>query len=100
MTRDEEKKLQILATNAKKMRKCIDDVDSLLRTFTRHKKFNINNDEMNTVNLTINNKKWYSYINLPINNFENEIIPILKRIRNESSNQLKMLDITIGETHG
>jgi len=94
MNKREEARLAATAKEAQALRKTIDNADSMIRSWARHK-CSIGS-QPGTVYLSLSDRRhssWHCGVELPAAVVERDLITILKRIRSEATAQLAELDL-------
>lgn len=90
MNRKEEQALRASARKAADLRQTIDSADSMLRSWARHKK------EEGDISLFLADRRyspWRCNINLPAQEVQAKLVPVLKEIRREAKEQLAALTL-------
>ena len=88
MNKAEENRLSELARTAKNLRACIDAADAMMRSWARHK------PEAGEIYLSMSDRRvsrWHTGVNLPAEVVQADLVPVLKRIRDEAAKQLRDL---------
>ena len=89
MNKTEEAKLADVARTAKNLRECIDAADSMMRAWARHKA------EAGEIYVSLSDRRsagrWHTGVNLPAEVVQADLVPVLKRIRDEAAKQLRDL---------
>lgn len=88
MNKAEEHRLSELARTAKDLRACIDAADSMIRSWARRKA------EAGEIYLSLSDRRgtrWHTGVNLPAAVVQADLVPVLKRIRDEAAKQLREL---------
>lgn len=91
MTHDEEKTLSTVARQAKDLRATVDRCDSMLRSWARHRK-----EVAGAVHVSLSDSgatRWYVQAALPAAVIQAELVPVLKRIRDQAARELKALGL-------
>lgn len=91
MTRAEVQALAVLSARADRLQKCIDETDSLIRSWSRRK----GEDKSETVIVSIycrtDHRSRTAQTTMPIDFVFSELVPVLKRIREEAAARLAAL---------
>lgn len=88
MNRKEEQALKDIARRAKVLRETIDAADSMIRSWARHRK------GAGTISLYLADRRttrWSCSINLPAEQIQAELVPVLKAIRQAARDGLAAL---------
>lgn len=88
MTKKEEAALASLARTAKDLRATVDHADSMIRSWARHK------TKAGEIYVSLSDRRehhWHTGVHLPATMVQELLIPILKRIRAEATEQLRQL---------
>ena len=94
MNKEEERRLMKLARQAADLRACIDGANSLLRSWTRHK---ADAGEIYLSLMDRRHSRWHAGANLTATAVQTELVPVLKRIRDNAVEQLRALAPEIRE---
>jgi len=90
MTKTDEAKLADAARTAKDLRDCVDHANSMILSWARHRK------EAGEIYVSLADRRttrWHTGVHLPSAVVEAELIPILKRIRENATAQLQALEL-------
>ena len=93
MTKTEEAKLAEVARMAKNLRECVDRADSMLRSWSQHKK------EAGEIYVSLSDRRvstWHTGVHLPAEVVQASLVPVLKSIRDAAVKQLRELSAEIG----
>ena len=88
MNKTEEAKIAALARTANDLRTCIDAADSMMRSWARHKA------EAGEIYISLSDRRgnrWHTGVNLPAGVVQADLVPVLRRIRDEAAKQLRDL---------
>lgn len=88
MNRAEENRLSDLARTAKNLRECIDAADSMIRSWSRHR------SDAGDIYVSMSDRRssrWHTGVHLPATVVQSDLVPVLKRIRDEAAKQLRDL---------
>ena len=88
MNKAEENRLSELARTAKNLRECVDAADSMMRSWAKHK------PEAGEIYLSMSDRRsarWHTGVNLPAEVVQADLVPVLKRIRDEAAKQIRDL---------
>jgi hypothetical protein len=90
MTKNEEARLAAVARTAKNLRESADNAKSMLAAWSRHK------SKAGEIYLSLSDRRdhrWHTGVHLPVEAVQRELVPILKRIRDEALAQLAALEL-------
>lgn len=90
MTKNEEIKLAEVARTAKNLRESADKAATMIRAWSRHK------GKAGEIYLSLSDRRdhhWHTGVHLPAEAVQRELVPILKRIRDEALDQLAALEL-------
>jgi len=90
MNKKQETELLEVARKVKALRECATKADAMIRSWASHK------PKSKDVYISLsdnNNSRWHVGVNLSTDVVQNELIPILKRIRDKANEELKALDM-------
>jgi len=90
MTKNEEARLAGVARTAKDLRESADKAASMLRAWSRHK------GKAGEIYLSLSDRRdhhWHVGVHLPALAVQRDLVPILKRIRDEALDQLAKLEL-------
>lgn len=88
MTKKEEAALAALARTAKDLRGTVDNAESMIRSWARHKA------KAGEIYVSLSDRRehyWHVGVHLPATTVQEMLIPILKRIRAEATEKLQQL---------
>jgi hypothetical protein len=91
MNKIEEKNLAQAARRAKDLRECVDKANSMILSWSRHKK-----QASKAIGVSLSdrsNYRWHVSIDLPSELVTFELMPILKRIRDAAAKELRELEL-------
>lgn len=93
MTRAEVQALAVLSARADRLQKCIDDADSIIRSWTRGK--GASREGVAQVYIHQDGDRWgrTPRLDMPVEFVYGELVPVLKRIRDEAAVRLAALDL-------
>ena len=89
MNKAEEARLANVARTAANLRECVNAADSMMRSWAKHK------TEAGEIYISLSDRRssrWHTGANLPADVVQTFLLPVLKRIRDESAKQLRELD--------
>lgn len=92
MNKAEENRLSELARTAMNLRKCIDAADSMMRSWAKHK------SRAGEIYVSLSDRRtsqWHTGVHLPADVVQADLVPVLKRIRDEAAKQLRELPTRI-----
>lgn len=90
MNKNEEAKLAEVARTAKNLRESADKAATMMRSWSRHK------NKTGEIYLSLSDRRdhhWHTGVHLPAEVVQRELVPILKRIRDEALAQLAALEL-------
>lgn len=93
MTRADVRNLAIVAQRADRLQKCIDAADAVIRSWTRGK--GAKREGLAVVSIYQDGDSWrrIPQLEMPVEFVYDELVPVLKRIREEAAARLAALDM-------